>query len=102
MRIDTEIVIDVVSMVGTRIIFEHRGKPDCGTAQSGNVFEIAGDTLDIASVKVVRSGDAERASRTGRDLARYAVLKPIDQQKIDKLFSPLPINIEICLAGNGN
>src|SRR5262245_13339183 len=98
MRIDSEVIVDVVTVIGTRVVFEDRRQPDGCAAGAGEVVEIPGHSFDGPAVKTVRRGNAGRAASARHDRTNGIVLEAVDQQKINKLLPPFAIEIEVGLA----
>jgi hypothetical protein len=64
MRIDIQVIVDVVAMVGIRVVFKDRRQPDGGAAEVGNVVKVLCNASDFASVKLIIGGlDAGRSRR---------------------------------------
>src|SRR5262249_19549203 len=97
-RIDVQIVADVVAVVRALIVLEDRGEPDRRTSQSGDVIEVLRDPADRAAVEVIRHPDAGGATGLPDGRSRGAVVETIDEQEVDELLSPLPCDVEIGLV----
>jgi hypothetical protein len=58
MRVENQVIVDVVAVIGTRVVFEDRRQPDRCAAEAGDVVEVPGDAFDGAAVKSVRRRNA--------------------------------------------
>src|SRR5262249_16743501 len=92
-RINVEIVVDVVTVIGAGVIFENGREPDGGATQAGNVIEVPGDAFDLSAVEVVWRGNPRRATRLPHRRPKRIIVEAIDHQKIDELFAPLPLEV---------
>ena len=98
MRVDSEVIVGVVAVIGARVVFEDRRQPDRCAAKAGDVVEMPGHAFDGAAVKTVRRGNAGRAASARHGRTNGIVLEAVDKQKIDKLLPPFAIEIEVGLA----
>ena len=57
-----EVVVDVVAVIGIRIVLEHRREPDGRASEPGDVVQIVRDAFDLAAVERVGSLDSGRAA----------------------------------------
>src|SRR3977135_82074 len=100
MRIDPQVVVDVVAVVGVRVVFKDRRQPDGGASEAGNVIEVPDHDLDAADGEAARHSEAHGPDRSGGNRPYGVVLKAVDHQEINKLLAPLAVDAEIALAGN--
>src|SRR5262249_12329512 len=98
-RVDAQVVVDVVAVIGAGVVLEDGGEPDGGAAEPRDVVEVAGDALDGAAVEVIGGGHARRAARARRAVSRLIVMEAIHHQEVDELFAPLPLRLEVDAPG---
>src|SRR6185436_18536644 len=94
-RIDAEVVVDVVTVVGAGIVLEDRREPDGGAAEPGDVVEVPRDAADLAAVEVVGRGHARRSACAERAGPRLVVVEAVHHQEVDEFFAPFPLGLEI-------
>jgi hypothetical protein len=101
-RIDIEVIVDVIAMVGAIIVSKHRRQPDCSAAQSRNIVEILSNAFDPAAIEfIVRRRHTLTTIGCEHGLARGIVVESIHHQEVDKLLAPLAFDVEVCLSGMG-
>jgi hypothetical protein len=61
--IDVEVVIDVVAVIGARIIFKHWREPNRRASEPRNVVQIVGNAFDLAAIEIVRCLDFRQSVR---------------------------------------
>jgi hypothetical protein len=92
-RIDTREVDNVVTVIGFRIVFKYGTEPQCCTAKILDVVEVSRNALQCAAARTAQllSG-AESLLLTAvvAGLTGLVVVKPVDYEKINKLFPPFP------------
>jgi hypothetical protein len=99
-RVDVQIIVDVVTVIGAGIVAEHGREPNRRAAEAGDVVQVPGNALDLAAVEVLGGRNSRGASRLPHRRPVFTVVKAIDQQEVDELFPPFAKSLEIALAGD--
>jgi hypothetical protein len=99
MRVDVQIVVDVVAMISARVVFEDRREPDGGATEAGDVIQMVRDPLDFSSIKIIGRLNAGGALAGLDWTSRFIIMKPVHEQEIDELLPPFPAATEIRFVG---
>src|SRR5690606_32406402 len=86
-------VNDVVSVVRFRVVLKDRAQPQRSTPQVFDVIQILGNSLQRAATgtfKLLARAKPFLFTPGGAWHAGVVVVKPVDHEKVDKLFPPFP------------
>ena len=100
MRVDVQVIVDVVAVICAGIIFENWRNPDGGTTKSCDVVQMIGDAFDFATVEIVRRGNSPGSPGLEDRRTSSGIVETIDHQEIYELFAPLAREVEIVFAWN--
>src|SRR6201987_4244376 len=100
MWIDAQIVIDVVAVIGIGVILETWRELDGSATQPGDVVQVACNALYVPSEESVGSADAGSAAGPAACETDDVILKPVDNEEVNELLTPLAVDSEIFLARN--